>query len=385
MAMPSTFEDMVKQPKGSYVHEAHMSDRSGNYIKIANISVNGKWTLGCIGFTIMQRGSWKPSNLYIYFSGEEEPTNLTIGSFIVEGPLDAWVSGSSGSWSLWVRAIGNWDVVMVTDCFTSPYFNERITISWVSENGTSVPSPYYQATPTIPGRNWDNQTVITKKDGVTEVGGNLDFHATSGGTEDFNARIAVGTDGHSYITTNWNPNTNNALDLGRVDLRWRQVHTVGGVTTSSDRTAKENIAYVGENGITYEDMYKFIQNDLGLATYNYIDDPKKETKVNFIAQDILVNEDGSDNIIGQLIVKPIPVPTPAEIKEAKKNLVNDQEYQYPTLAFDTTTYTSIIAGALKQAIDKIEELTNEVNELKTKLKAGDDDDICNSEGDGKNI
>lgn len=79
-------------------------------------------------------------------------------------------------------------------------------------------------------------------------------------------------------------------------------------------------------------------------------------RMNFIAQDLLVNEDGTDNKVGQMIVNPVAVPT-EEIAEGKP---------YPTLSYDSGMYVSVLAGALKEAINKIEQLEARIQELETK-------------------
>lgn len=149
----------------------------------------------------------------------------------------------------------------------------------------------------------------------------------------------------------------NATHLGHEAHRWNAIYLVTAPDVSSDRVMKENIEYVGKakSGLTYEELYNFVKDDLGLATYNFIGDDK--LRMNFIAQDLLANEDGTDNKIGQMIVNPVAVPTEEEIAEGKP---------YPTLSFDTGMYISVLAGALKEAINKIEQLEVRINELENK-------------------
>ena len=136
----------------------------------------------------------------------------------------------------------------------------------------------------------------------------------------------------------------------------------------SDRTKKENIVYVGskDSEFTNKDFYDFIRDDLGLATYNYNEEyttTDTHTKLNFIAQDILYDYDNDcDNKVGNLIVQ-------------TENAMETQG----NLRYDPEIYTSVIAGALKESINKIEELESdkarmqaEIDELKadlTELKA----------------
>lgn len=152
------------------------------------------------------------------------------------------------------------------------------------------------------------------------------------------------------------PQENN-IHLGHTSHRWNTLYLVNNPNVSSDRVMKENIEYIGKSKseLTYEDMYDFIKDDLGLATYNFIGDDK--LRMNFIAQDLLVNADGTDSKVGQMIVNPVPVPTEEEIAEGKP---------YPTLSYDMGMYISVLAGALKESINKIEQLEARINELENK-------------------
>ena len=94
-------------------------------------------------------------------------------------------------------------------------------------------------------------------------------------------------------------------------------------------------------------MYNFVKDDLALAKFNYIG--HKETEIGFIAQDLIYNADGTENKVGNYIV---------DAKTARE--------ENRTLSYNTGNYTNVLAGALKQAIQKIEELEREVEELKCK-------------------
>lgn len=122
------------------------------------------------------------------------------------------------------------------------------------------------------------------------------------------------------------------------------------LTQTSDRTLKENIAYLSNaistynpsGEITIEDCYNFVSNDLPITTYNYIDDNDK--KIGFIAQDLLYNKDETDNKIGQLIVNP-------------KGYTDEDG----KLTYDLGNYVSVLAGALQVAIRKIKTLEDKIN------------------------
>lgn len=172
------------------------------------------------------------------------------------------------------------------------------------------------------------------------------------------------TDGYNTSVLSWSnyyhilgPDVTNDINLGSENYRFKSLYLNAQPNVSSDRTLKENIKYVNsdKSNVSYEDMYAFVKDDLELATYNLVEHDK--LNMGFIAQDLLVNLDGTDNKVGQMIVNPVPVPTEEEIENGSP---------YPTLSYDTGMYTSVLAGALKEAINKIEQLEARIQELENK-------------------
>ena len=149
---------------------------------------------------------------------------------------------------------------------------------------------------------------------------------------------------------------------------------------------EEDVNTNNSTDITYTDMYNFVRDDLELATFNYIKEPIEETntdtqdtennetididtsnkdfvdiktdrniidfnitdrdvRLGFIAQDLLYNEDQTDNKVGQFIV------TPASVEDGR------------TLEYNEGDYVNVLAGALKQAINEIETLKGRIEEL----------------------
>lgn len=196
--------------------------------------------------------------------------------------------------------------------------------------------------------------------------------------------------------------------LGNDNYRWHQLYLKEAANVSSDRTLKENINYIRNNdvstastyslrntneektntnnstNITYSDMYNFVRDDLELATYNFakkdvvesdsvetmsVDDianiernpddveikndsntvnleiTERDIRLGFIAQDLLYNEDQTDNKVGQFIV------TPSSVDENRN------------LDYNEADYINVLAGALKQAINEIEVLKIRLEEL----------------------
>jgi hypothetical protein len=372
----SSFLHPVRLLQGKWVYEAGMRGNPEMYLKIANFTVIAEYCNAPIELTLSRRGDWKPTRVFIGFNNVANPIDARVWAFTSEGPAPIFIAGNAGAYDLYVGVAESWDVITVYDVGIGPYVRDRVRITWLEERVANLPSNvmyggHIDGFPHLAGRN-----IILNSDGVVEVGKYLDFH-DGNWADDYNGRITSA--GWAFITNlAWIPQSNGAVNLGDGNYRWSTVYSVAGINASSDRSLKENIKYINSKArsadqITYSDMYNFVRDDLGLAEYNYKCDEKKEKKLNFIAQDLLVNEDGSDNVVGQMIVKPVPVPTKKEIKEAKAKLEDGQTYEYPTLSYDINTYVSVLAGALKEAIFKIEELTIKIEELESKVS--DDDDI----------
>ena len=139
-------------------------------------------------------------------------------------------------------------------------------------------------------------------------------------------------------------------------------------TITVDRTQKDDIVYIRDN-ITHEiknnnhtvsltDMYNFIKDDLYLAEYKqtqeYIEEEfdiegfpvpqvrEEIQEIGFLGQDLLI----SDNPVVDLVIN---------AKQAMR--------QNSALSCYQDNYINILAGALKQAILKIEQLETTLKEI----------------------
>ena len=147
---------------------------------------------------------------------------------------------------------------------------------------------------------------------------------------------------------------NKDIYCGTKNYQWYICYALNGCETGSDRTLKENIQYLNydnlntraitNNNITTQDCLDFITNDYLLATYNYISDNKKSTKLSAIAQDVIANADGSDNKLGQLIV------------DAKDSV--DEE---AILTMNQTQLLNVAIGAIQSLNDKVKSLEAKLN------------------------
>lgn len=158
------------------------------------------------------------------------------------------------------------------------------------------------------------------------------------------------------------PVANNKDYLGTASYMWNTVYATNGVKTSSDRTKKENIKYfdygtnpetIKETNLGLNDLFNFITTDYELTTYNYIGMNKK--RLSGVAQDAICNKDGSDNMVGQLVV---------DCEDAVSNGAG--------LCIDQTQLLNVTIGAFQQFVMdtniKTEKLETKINEQNERIK-----------------
>lgn len=139
-------------------------------------------------------------------------------------------------------------------------------------------------------------------------------------------------------------NGSGKTQLGYSNMPWKSVHS-NAFNNTSDRTLKENITYISnaitisENKINLMDCYEFVKDRLPIAMYNYISDDEKLPKIGFIAQDLLCDEQGNDDKVGQLIVNKL-----TDTEEGEK------------LGYDINNVLGVMIGAMQVMAKKIEGL-----------------------------
>lgn len=186
--------------------------------------------------------------------------------------------------------------------------------------------------------------------------------------------------GYTQVSGSLDPSSTGSYNLGYSSQRWNQVSALNiyaDYCSGSDIEIKENIHYIKANntsmfsigdtdetlkkntennvnlGITNEDLYLFVKDELKLCEYNYTDEyiangarGNLEGKLGFIAQDI------ADSKVGSLIV-------------------GDWEGQ---LTYNLNNYVSSLGGAIQYEIalrdtqimdleDRITELENRLNNM----------------------
>lgn len=357
------------------IHGANGISGSTGYVKMCSIKVIDTYANSPIVIKFTRRRDVIPKEVIINFNSESN-TDPGIASLYIRGRSGgtAYIHKSATSiYDLWIEKSEAYDHIGILDVQMSKYQADRVEITYTNEHTNGLPDGYIRPTAYngfyIPeSGDWlNNGTPVVRDDGIMDIGRYLDFHRTNTDTTDYTARIDCNMNDHLSFYCHLHPSETNRWAIGSAEKRWKGIHLNGSPDVSSDRVLKENISYVKnekaksepvDEVITYKDMYDFVKDDLELATYNFIGE--EEQRMNFIAQDLLYNLDGTDSKIGQMIINPVAPPTEEEIEEAKSKIGEDQEYIYPTLSYDMGMYISVLAGALKTALNKIDALEEQI-------------------------
>ena len=137
--------------------------------------------------------------------------------------------------------------------------------------------------------------------------------------------------------------------LGTSDGRWSILYCVSSPNVSSDSRLKENIRYVTNETtineldtevVTQLDNYNFVKDELNIAEYKY--KCQDNNTFGFIAQDIVNTKVGS-------------------------KIIHEDAEGY--LAYDSGAYVNVLASALKETMNQVEQLKQEVAELKKVIQS----------------
>ena len=145
--------------------------------------------------------------------------------------------------------------------------------------------------------------------------------------------------------------TERNADLGHSNYRWRNIYATNGSINTSDINLKENIIPITDRdkekdemsietkGLTSDDFYQFVK-ELPLYSYDYKNETPDRSlhNIGFIAQDIANTPVGDEFVFEG----------------------EDGIYQY-----NMQGYVGVLAVALQNAIKEIENLKEEVRQLKT--------------------
>lgn len=274
----------------------------------------------------------------------EKPTSAEIGALPTSGAVHNGAITINEKSKQLIMGCGTGDVFLKNS--KSGRYLQFYDDGTLRIDGVVIGSVDYAVTTSRSGQ-WFNRVPVIANDGVVELGKYIDFHATSGATNDYDIRLTC-----SGSTLNCS----------------------GSFTQGSDIKLKENIHYLDDketkhfstdiDEIEVESDTKFrdfFKDTFRPCTFNYKN--AKENLVGFIAQDI------ADTEVGSLFVREMKT----DIIEKKSDddedrIVGEESY----LTFDLSGYTTVVAKALQEEIairDKeIENLQNRIGQLEELIK-----------------
>ena len=113
-------------------------------VKLTAVSVNAP-----IVFNINRRGADCPMIVYVRFANSSATTDPDLASITYEGDNYGafMVKSATSTWKLYVDNTGGWSNPCLQDWYTTDNQSSRLTVEFPSEQATTLPQPYYRATP----------------------------------------------------------------------------------------------------------------------------------------------------------------------------------------------------------------------------------------------
>ena len=130
------------------VHEAGGTSGEAGYVHFATIKIQGTYCNKPITMEVGRRGDGEPTTLNIQFMSGNT-TDPGLQNFIATGNRNCknefyLYKASAGTWYLFGKKTESWDSISVYRS-TNPYYGVSISIDFVNNQYTSVPSGYVQA------------------------------------------------------------------------------------------------------------------------------------------------------------------------------------------------------------------------------------------------
>lgn len=142
-----TMKGLLNVPYGTVVHYNYGTNGSYGYVRLATIVIKAAYVDAPIELTIMRRGDSHPTKIVILFNSTSS-NDPTVSTFNVVGATaNVWIYKSAAStWELYVKKIGAWDEVDVTEYHKHLYLHDRITVTWQKDHISTLPDGAVQAT-----------------------------------------------------------------------------------------------------------------------------------------------------------------------------------------------------------------------------------------------
>lgn len=155
------------------------------------------------------------------------------------------------------------------------------------------------------------------------------------------------------------PHADNVMILGSGSYRWSKLYCGSSSINTSDRRCKTNINYLTSDNARVASKPLFDENeiwnfvkDIDFATYNFIDNEtggaKEDNQIGFILQDLI---QAYPDLTNSLLLDKGSY----DIEEGEDDTI------VPMLGYNSGNYVNLLGCALKQALQRIEKLEEQIN------------------------
>lgn len=155
------------------------------------------------------------------------------------------------------------------------------------------------------------------------------------------------------------PHSDNLAILGSGGYRWSKLYCGSSSINTSDRRCKTNINYLTSDNVKVaskplfneDEIWNFVK-DIDFATYNFIDNEtggaKEDNQIGFILQDLI---QAYPDLTNSLLLDKGSY----DVEEGEDDTI------VPMLGYNSGNYVNLLGCALKQALQRIEKLEEQIN------------------------
>ena len=139
----------LKTQGNRYSFQAGAFNGEKGYTALAVITITELNANSPITFVLNKRGTACPMTLHARFASSSTTTDPGLGAFTYEGDnYGAFlVKTATSTWTLYIDNTNGWSNPCIVDWYTSKSNMARMTVTFPSEQVTTLPEPYYRATP----------------------------------------------------------------------------------------------------------------------------------------------------------------------------------------------------------------------------------------------
>lgn len=140
----------LRQTANRYAFSSGGTSGTAGYIRMARIELTSTNADSVMTFVLTRRRAETPMTVHIRFQ-DAASVDPELGSIVYEGTnYGAFlVKTSTSTWDLFVQKSPATDTITLQDWYTSYRQMKRINVTFPGDQVSTVPSPYYRATPAV--------------------------------------------------------------------------------------------------------------------------------------------------------------------------------------------------------------------------------------------